>query len=64
MHVFVICANNLLIFWINLIHSQRVITVFELFVNIWYLLKIATVVFVPTYVTVVMVAARTSAVKS
>ena len=48
----------------DFIHSQNVITEFELFVHRWYLLENVAVVFVKTYMTVVIVTARMSAVMS
>ena len=60
--VFSICANAFSILRMDLIHSQNVITAFELFVHRWYLLK--TVILFAMYVTVVMVADRMSAVIS
>ena len=62
-HVFVICANALLILRVYLIHSQEVITMLSLFVYRWYLLNTVAVVLVTTYLTLMMVADRMSADK-
>ena len=56
--LFVICANDLSIFKMNLIRSQNFITVFAIFSHMWYLLKTIVVVVVTMYMTVVMVEAR------
>ena len=45
-----------------MIHSQNIITAFAIFVHMWYLLNTVAVIFVTTYVIVVIVAARMSAV--
>ena len=47
-----------------MIHSQNFITVFALYVHMWYLLKTLSVVLVTSYVTLVMVVARIIAVNS
>ena len=62
--LFVICANDLSIFKMNLIRSQNFITVFAIFSHMWYLLKTIVVVVVTMYMTVVMVEARLISVSS
>ena len=54
-NAFLIFANALLIFRVDFIRFQYVITVFVIFFHRWYLLKTITDFFVTTYVTVVMV---------
>ena len=62
--VFVIYANAFSILRMDYINSQNVITEFALFTHRWYLLNTVTVILVTMYVTVAMVAARTSVVRS
>ena len=45
-------------------HPQNVITAFEIFVHMWYLLKTIVVVLVNMYVTVLMVAYTITEVSS
>ena len=62
--VLVICDKDFSILRLDLIHSQNVITVFVLFVHMWYLLKNVTVVFITIYVMFVIVVSRMSVISS
>ena len=62
--VLVICDKYFSILRLDLIDSQNFITVFLLFVHMWYLLKTVTVVFITIYVMFVIVVSRMSLISS
>ena len=64
MCVLVICDKYFSILRLDLIDSQNFITVFLLFVHMWYLLKTVTVVFITIYVMFVIVVSRMSVISS